>query len=91
MLKNRDLKTNKFFCPWNKYPWFCCQVLHIETFVQVEVESQNEGRDLELEESQIHQYDNLKKEAAQRSTNLNVEIEKFLREQQNDQEKYSFC
>ena len=56
-------------------------------YLQVEVESQTEGRDLELEESQIHEYNRLKEEAAKRSTALNTEIEKLQREQQNDQEK----
>uniref|UniRef100_H2YW11 Structural maintenance of chromosomes protein n=1 Tax=Ciona savignyi TaxID=51511 RepID=H2YW11_CIOSA len=54
---------------------------------QVELESQNEGRDLELEESQITEYNRLKEEAAKRSTALNTEIEKLQREQQTDQEK----
>uniref|UniRef100_H2YW13 Structural maintenance of chromosomes protein n=1 Tax=Ciona savignyi TaxID=51511 RepID=H2YW13_CIOSA len=48
---------------------------------------QNEGRDLELEESQITEYNRLKEEAAKRSTALNTEIEKLQREQQTDQEK----
>uniref|UniRef100_H2YW17 SMC hinge domain-containing protein n=1 Tax=Ciona savignyi TaxID=51511 RepID=H2YW17_CIOSA len=47
---------------------------------------QNEGRDLELEESQITEYNRLKEEAAKRSTALNTEIEKLQREQQTDQE-----
>uniref|UniRef100_H2YW14 Structural maintenance of chromosomes protein n=1 Tax=Ciona savignyi TaxID=51511 RepID=H2YW14_CIOSA len=46
----------------------------------------NEGRDLELEESQITEYNRLKEEAAKRSTALNTEIEKLQREQQTDQE-----
>uniref|UniRef100_H2YW08 Structural maintenance of chromosomes protein n=1 Tax=Ciona savignyi TaxID=51511 RepID=H2YW08_CIOSA len=50
-------------------------------------QSQNEGRDLELEESQITEYNRLKEEAAKRSTALNTEIEKLQREQQTDQEK----
>ncbi|XP_078487137.1 structural maintenance of chromosomes protein 1A [Ciona intestinalis] len=54
---------------------------------QVELESQTEGRDLELEESQITEYNRLKEEAAKRSTALNTEIEKLQREQQTDQEK----
>uniref|UniRef100_H2YW09 Structural maintenance of chromosomes protein n=1 Tax=Ciona savignyi TaxID=51511 RepID=H2YW09_CIOSA len=49
-------------------------------------QSQNEGRDLELEESQITEYNRLKEEAAKRSTALNTEIEKLQREQQTDQE-----
>jgi len=53
----------------------------------VEQESQNEGRDLQLEESQIHEYNRLKEEAAKRSTAINTEIEKLQREQQTDQEK----
>nr|XP_039266859.1 structural maintenance of chromosomes protein 1A-like isoform X1 [Styela clava] len=54
---------------------------------QVELDSQTEGRDLELEESQINEYNRLKEEAAKRSTAINMEIEKLLREQQTDQEK----
>ena len=42
---------------------------------------------MELEESQIQEYDRLKEEAAKRSTAINTEIEKFQREQQSDQEK----
>jgi len=55
--------------------------------LKVERESQQEGRDLELEESQIHEYNRLKEDAAKRSTAINTEIEKLQREQQNDQEK----
>jgi len=51
------------------------------------MESQSEGRDLELEESQIREYNRLKEEAAKRSTAINTEIEKLQREQQTDQEK----
>nr|CAB3266384.1 structural maintenance of chromosomes protein 1A [Phallusia mammillata] len=54
---------------------------------QVEMESQGEGRDLELEESQIREYNHLKEEAAKRSTAINTEIETLQREQQSDQEK----
>uniref|UniRef100_H2YW16 SMC hinge domain-containing protein n=1 Tax=Ciona savignyi TaxID=51511 RepID=H2YW16_CIOSA len=59
----------------------------VNGFMCVELESQNEGRDLELEESQITEYNRLKEEAAKRSTALNTEIEKLQREQQTDQEK----
>lgn len=54
---------------------------------EVEKESELEGRDLELEASQIRDYHNLKEKAAKRSTKINTEIEKLQREQQTDQEK----
>ena len=54
---------------------------------QMEKISLTQGRDFELEECQIREYNQLKEEAAKRSTAINTEIEKLQREQQNDQEK----
>ncbi|XP_076824452.1 structural maintenance of chromosomes protein 1A-like isoform X1 [Clavelina lepadiformis] len=54
---------------------------------EMEKISLTQGRDFELEECQIREYNQLKEEAAKRSTAINTEIEKLQREQQNDQEK----
>ena len=64
-----------------------CSNFGSRSCVQVEKESELEGRDLELEASQIRDYHNLKEKAAKRSTKINTEIEKLQREQQTDQEK----
>ncbi|XP_072027504.1 structural maintenance of chromosomes protein 1A-like [Amphiura filiformis] len=51
---------------------------------QIEQESQSQGRDLELEESQVEEYHRLKKEASVTSSQLLQELEKLNRDQKGD-------
>ncbi|KAH3819553.1 hypothetical protein DPMN_121292, partial [Dreissena polymorpha] len=55
---------------------------------QIEAESQSQGRDLELEESQVQEYQRLKEEAGKRSARLLQEMDTIQREQKSDQDKY---
>ncbi|KAL3853466.1 hypothetical protein ACJMK2_017002 [Sinanodonta woodiana] len=55
---------------------------------RIEVESQSQGRDLELEESQVQEYQHLKEEAGKRSARLLQEMDTVQREQKSDQDRY---
>lgn len=55
---------------------------------QIEEESQSQGRDLQLEESQVLEYQRLKEEAGKRSARLLQEMDTIQREQKSDQDKY---
>lgn len=55
---------------------------------RIEEESQSQGRDLELEESQVQEYQRLKEEAGKRSARLLQEMDSIQREQKSDQDKY---
>lgn len=54
---------------------------------RIEEESQSQGRDLELEESQVQEYQRLKEEAGKRSARLLQEMDSILREQKSDQDR----
>lgn len=55
---------------------------------RIEEESQSQGRDLELEESQVLEYQRLKEEAGKRSARLLQEMDSIQREQKSEQDKY---
>ncbi|ELT90865.1 hypothetical protein CAPTEDRAFT_228943 [Capitella teleta] len=54
---------------------------------RMEEESQSQGRNLQLEESQVKEYHRLKEEAGIRAANLTVELDSILREQKSDQDR----
>lgn len=54
---------------------------------RIEEESQSQGRDLQLEESQVKVYNSLKEEASKRAAVLAQELEKFNRDQKADQDR----
>ncbi|KAL5014287.1 hypothetical protein ScPMuIL_008557 [Solemya velum] len=55
---------------------------------RMEEESQSQGRDMELEESQLQEYHQLKEEAVKRAARYSQEMETISREQKSDQDKF---
>ncbi|PVD24300.1 hypothetical protein C0Q70_14771 [Pomacea canaliculata] len=55
---------------------------------RMEEESQSQGRSLQLEESQVQQYNRLKEEAGRRAAKYLQELESINREQKSDQDRY---
>lgn len=54
----------------------------------IEEESLSQGRSLQLEESQVQQYNRLKEEAGRRAAKYLQELETINREQKSDQDRY---
>ncbi|CAH1783210.1 unnamed protein product [Owenia fusiformis] len=59
----------------------------VEFEEQIEQESQSQGRDLELEESQVSEYHRLKEEAGKRAAKYLQELDSINREHKTDQDK----
>ncbi|CAG2255013.1 SMC1 [Mytilus edulis] len=55
---------------------------------RIEEESQSQGRDLNLEESQVQEYHRLKEEAGKRAARYMQEMDTISREQKSDQDRY---
>ncbi|XP_021341818.1 structural maintenance of chromosomes protein 1A-like [Mizuhopecten yessoensis] len=55
---------------------------------RIEEESQSQGRDLDLEESQVQEYHHLKEEASKRAARNTQEMDSITREQKSDQDRY---
>ncbi|KAK7102755.1 structural maintenance of chromosomes protein 1A-like [Littorina saxatilis] len=55
---------------------------------KMEEESQSQGRSLQLEDSQVQQYNRLKEEAGRRAAKYLQELESINREQKSDQDRY---
>ncbi|KAL8609913.1 hypothetical protein ACOMHN_016388 [Nucella lapillus] len=55
---------------------------------RMEEESQSQGRSLQLEDSQVQQYNRLKEEAGRRAAKYMQELETINREQKSDQDRY---
>ncbi|CAI9721520.1 maintenance of chromosomes 1A-like [Octopus vulgaris] len=53
----------------------------------IEKESQSQGRDLQLEESQVQEYHRLKEEAGKRAARYSQDLESINREQKSDQDR----
>ncbi|XP_035827369.1 structural maintenance of chromosomes protein 1A [Aplysia californica] len=54
---------------------------------ELEEESQSQGRSLQLEESQVQQYNRLKEEAGRRAAEYMQELDAIIREQKMDQDR----
>ncbi|KAJ8301830.1 hypothetical protein KUTeg_020817 [Tegillarca granosa] len=55
---------------------------------RIEEESQSQGRDMELEESQVQEYHRLKEEAGKNAARYMQELDAINREQKSDQDRY---
>ncbi|KAK3102279.1 hypothetical protein FSP39_010179 [Pinctada imbricata] len=55
---------------------------------RIEEESQSQGRDLDLEESQVQEYHRLKEEAGKRAARNMQEMDSISREQKSDQDRF---
>jgi len=58
---------------------------------ELEEESQSQGRSLQLEDSQVQQYNRLKEEAGRRAAEYMQELDAIIRDQKMDQDRLDSC
>uniref|UniRef100_A0A2C9K3R1 Structural maintenance of chromosomes protein n=1 Tax=Biomphalaria glabrata TaxID=6526 RepID=A0A2C9K3R1_BIOGL len=69
------------------------EVMHKQKAFEAELEeeSQSQGRSLQLEESQVQQYNRLKEEAGRRAAEYMQELDAIIRDQKMDQDRLDSC
>ncbi|BFZ10782.1 hypothetical protein BsWGS_13821 [Bradybaena similaris] len=69
------------------------EVMHKQQAFEAELEeeSQSQGRSLQLEESQVQQYNRLKEEAGRRAAEYMQELDAIIRDQKMDQDRLDNC